>query len=69
MVHTSEDTDAEFTGLAPQIAEYGAAVDPQAEKRLLRKLDFIILPQVTLLFLLNFIESVREPLVPAVRGD
>ncbi|BGP14513.1 hypothetical protein JCM10213v2_002462 [Rhodosporidiobolus nylandii] len=31
-------------------------VDPAAEKRLLRKLDFIILPQVTLLFLLNFID-------------
>ncbi|GAA5976076.1 hypothetical protein JCM10908_005379 [Rhodotorula pacifica] len=38
------------------IAEYGAAVDPVAEKRLLRKLDLIILPQVTLLFLLNFID-------------
>ncbi|GAA5967061.1 hypothetical protein JCM11641_000428 [Rhodosporidiobolus odoratus] len=31
-------------------------VDPQAEKRLLRKLDLIIIPQVTVLFLLNFID-------------
>lgn len=39
-----------------QITEFGAAVDPVAEKKLLRKLDFIILPQVTLIFLLNFID-------------
>ncbi|POY72429.1 hypothetical protein BMF94_4255 [Rhodotorula taiwanensis] len=58
----SLDRDAEFLDEKAviehidQIAEYGAAVDPQAEKRLLRKLDFIILPQVTLLFLLNFID-------------
>ncbi|BGP54458.1 hypothetical protein JCM8202_001536 [Rhodotorula sphaerocarpa] len=39
-----------------QAGDYGAEIDPQAEKRLLRKLDFIILPQVTLLFLLNFID-------------
>merc|ERR1711939_1233222 len=39
-----------------QITEFGAAVDPVAEKKLLRKLDLIILPQVTLIFLLNFID-------------
>ncbi|GAA5881385.1 hypothetical protein JCM16303_000156 [Sporobolomyces ruberrimus] len=33
-----------------------ANIDPVAEKRLVRKLDFIILPQITLLFLLNFID-------------
>jgi hypothetical protein len=32
------------------------AVDPVAEKRLLRKIDFVLLPQCTLLFLLNFID-------------
>ncbi|GAA5852357.1 hypothetical protein JCM9279_001172 [Rhodotorula babjevae] len=39
-----------------QIATARAEIDPAAEKRLLRKLDLIILPQVTLLFLLNFID-------------
>ncbi|GAA5898325.1 hypothetical protein JCM8208_006945 [Rhodotorula glutinis] len=39
-----------------QIATARAEIDPVAEKRLLRKLDAIILPQVTLLFLLNFID-------------
>ncbi|GAA5979329.1 hypothetical protein JCM5350_006970 [Sporobolomyces pararoseus] len=33
-----------------------AKIDPVKQKRLLRKLDFIILPQITLLFLLNFID-------------
>ena len=49
-------TDAPPARLRLQITEFGAAVDPVAEKRLLRKLDFIILPQVTLIFLLNFID-------------
>ncbi|GAA5884442.1 hypothetical protein JCM6882_005254 [Rhodosporidiobolus microsporus] len=39
-----------------QIEQIEKQVDPAAEKRLLRKLDLIILPQVTLLFLLNFID-------------
>ncbi|GAA6003188.1 uncharacterized protein JCM10292_002909 [Rhodotorula paludigena] len=38
------------------IAAASAQIDRKAEKRLLRKLDLIILPQVTLLFLLNFID-------------
>lgn len=33
-----------------------AKINPAAEKRLVRKLDFVILPQITLLFLLNFID-------------
>ncbi|GAA5967059.1 hypothetical protein JCM11641_000427 [Rhodosporidiobolus odoratus] len=39
-----------------RIEQIEAQVDPAAEKRLLRKLDLVILPQVTLLFLLNFID-------------
>ncbi|BGP38561.1 hypothetical protein JCM10450v2_002510 [Rhodotorula kratochvilovae] len=38
------------------IAAASAQIDPVAEKKLIRKLDLIILPQVTLLFLLNFID-------------
>ncbi|GAA6011294.1 hypothetical protein JCM10207_008289 [Rhodosporidiobolus poonsookiae] len=39
-----------------QIEQVEKQIDPQAEKRLLRKLDLVLLPQVTLLFLLNFID-------------
>ncbi|BGP01408.1 major facilitator superfamily protein [Rhodotorula toruloides] len=38
------------------IQQLHSQIDTKAEKRLLRKLDFIILPQVTLLFLFNFID-------------
>ncbi|GEM06815.1 major facilitator superfamily protein [Rhodotorula toruloides] len=38
------------------IQQLHSQVDTKAEKRLLRKLDLIILPQVTLLFLFNFID-------------
>ncbi|GAA6038004.1 hypothetical protein JCM8097_009535 [Rhodosporidiobolus ruineniae] len=39
-----------------RIEQIEQQIDPKAEKRLLRKLDLVILPQVTLLFLLNFID-------------
>ncbi|GAA6059458.1 hypothetical protein JCM10212_005397 [Sporobolomyces blumeae] len=53
--------DDEKLGSTERVEEVGldhleAKIDPVAEKRLLRKLDLVILPQVTLLFLLNFID-------------
>ncbi|GAA5918963.1 hypothetical protein JCM1841_002660 [Sporobolomyces salmonicolor] len=50
---------ADEKAVVEQVEEIGqleAKIDPTAQRRLLRKLDLIILPQVTLLYLLNFID-------------
>ncbi|GAA5873731.1 hypothetical protein JCM8547_005934, partial [Rhodosporidiobolus lusitaniae] len=45
-----------FTEHVEKIEDLQQTIDPVAEKKLLRKIDLILLPQCTLLFLLNFID-------------
>ncbi|GAA5905269.1 uncharacterized protein JCM6883_006342 [Sporobolomyces salmoneus] len=61
MEPTKSFDDEKFGGSTERVEDVNlqhleAKIDPVKEKRLVRKLDFIILPQITLLFLLNFID-------------
>ncbi|GAA5841619.1 hypothetical protein JCM5353_002751 [Sporobolomyces roseus] len=61
MPRTMSYDDDEKLGSTEQVEDISlphleAKINPAAEKRLVRKLDFVILPQITLLFLLNFID-------------
>ncbi|GAA5938538.1 uncharacterized protein JCM15063_005348 [Sporobolomyces koalae] len=61
MSRTLSNYDDEKLGSTERVEDISlphleARIDPAAEKRLVRKLDLILLPQMTLLFLLNFID-------------
>ena len=58
--HMCEHDDAGFRDKEPASAEYsGDAIDPIAEKRLVRKIDLFILPCMWIMYLLSYMDRTK----------